>query len=241
MDTQTRHALKQDTFIDATHDSLNWAKENRQRVLTLGIVVAVAIVLTIIGALGYESRSEAASAAFGEAMQTYQAPLAQPGQPVPPGVQTFPSAAARSKAANDLFVAAADKYSLLSAGRNARYFAGLTYLEMGQNASAESTLKDVAGSMDHDLGALAKLALASLYHQTGRDPAAIDLLNELAAKPTSTVPASMAKLQLAALYEANHQTDQANRIYAQLKDQDKTGAACQIAAQKLSGGNAPQQ
>ncbi len=239
MDTQTRHALKKDSFVTATHDSLNWAQENRERVLALSIAVVAAIVIAIGGALIYQHRSDAAAADFSHAMRVYQAPLSTSAEPIAPGIQSFPSAAARAKAANQLFLQAADRYGMLADGRNARYFAGLTYIEMGENASAESTLKSVADSWDHDLASLANLALAGLYHQTGRDPQAIDLLNQLAAKPTATVPAGVAKLQLAQLYEAANQPEQAKRIYAQLKDEDKTGAAGQIAAQKLSGPQQP--
>ena len=239
VDTQTRHALKQDSFVTATQESLDWASDHRKRLITVGIAVAVVLLVIIVGAVIYQQRSAAASEAFGNAMQTYQAPLSQPGQQVPPSVQAFASIADRAKAANKLFLDVADKYSMTPDGRNARYFAGLTYMEMGQNAQAETTLKDVADSMNKNVAALGKLALASLYHQTGRNPAAIDLLNQLATKPTDTVPAGMAKLQLASLYESSNQPDEAKRIYAQLKDQDKTGAAGQIAAQKLSG--APQQ
>ncbi len=235
MDTQTRHALKKDSFVTATHDSLNWAQENRERVLALSIAVVVAIVVAIGGALIYQHRSDAAAADFSHAMQVYQAPLTTSGEPIPAGIQSFPTTVLRAKAANELFLQTANSYGMLSAGRNARYFAGLTYIEMGENASAESTLKSVASSWDHDVASLADLALASLYHQTGRDPQAIDLLNKLAAKPTSTVPAGVAKLQLAEIYEASNQPEQAKRIYAQLKDEDKTGAAGQIASQKLSG------
>ena len=49
-------------------------------------------------------------------------------------------------------------------------------MEQGQNALAESTLKEVASGWNSDLGALAKLSLAQLYRQTGRDPQAIDAL-----------------------------------------------------------------
>ena len=54
--------------------------------------------------------------------------------------------------------------------------------------------------------------------------------NQLIAKPTSTVPADAAQLQLAALYEKTNPAE-ANKIYAQLKS--SKSAAGQIAAQKL--------
>jgi lipopolysaccharide biosynthesis regulator YciM len=119
-------------------------------------------------------------------------------------------------------------------GKLSRYFAGLTFVEAGQNASAESTLKQVAGGMNADLAALAKLSLAQLYRQTGRDAQAIELYNELTAKSSSTVPPGLAQLQLAELYENQGKPDAAKKIYAQLKDKDPKGPAGQTAAQKLN-------
>ena len=97
--------------------------------------------VAIVSVLVYNSRSEAASVAFGAAMQAYQTPLAQAGQAVPPGVNTYPSIVERAKAANALFLGVADKYGMTPDGRNALYFAGLTYVEAGQNQQAEDTLK----------------------------------------------------------------------------------------------------
>jgi lipopolysaccharide biosynthesis regulator YciM len=173
-------------------------------------------------------------------MQVYQTPLADPSQPIPPGVKTFPSIADRAKAANGLFVQTADQYGMTSGGRLARYFAGLTYLEEGQNASAESTLKQVSDGWDRDIASLGKLALAQLYRQTGRSQQAVDLLNQIVAKPSSTVSAGTAQLQLAALYESMNQPEQAKKIYAQLKDKDAKGVAGMIAGQKLNPSAPPQ-
>ena len=62
------------------------------------------------------------------------------------------------------------------------------------------------------------------------DSQAVVLYNQLIAKPTNTVPADAARLQLAALYEKTNPAE-ANKIYAQLKS--SKSAAGQIAAQKL--------
>lgn len=234
MDQQTRQALKHDQFVDTTAHGLEWAGEHRRSLIMAGSIALAVIVLIVIAALVYNSRSDQAAVAFGEAMQTYQTPLAPSGEPVPPGVKTFPSSADRAKAANQLFMQVADRYSMTPSGKLARYFGGLTYLDEGQNASAESTLKQVSTSWDRDLSSLAKLALAHLYRQTGRNQQAIDLYNELAAKPSSTVPAGTAQLQLAELYESQNQPELAKKIYAQLKDKDAKGPAGMIAAQKLN-------
>ena len=234
MDQQTRQALKHDQFVDTTQHGLEWASQNRRPLILIGAIIAAVIAIIIIGAIVFNSRSEKASVAFGEAMQTYQTTLATPGQQVPAGVKTFPSAAERAKAANQLFVKTADTYGMTSSGRLARYFAGLTAIEAGQNATAESTLKQVASSWNSDLASLAKLALAQLYRQTGRDQQAIDVYNDLTAHPSTAVPAGTAQLQLADLYEAENKPELAKKIYATLKDKDAKGPAGMIAAQKLN-------
>lgn len=234
MDQQTRHALKRDRFVSTTHQGLEWASENREQMIRLGVAVAVVIALAIICALIYNSRSNAAAAAFGDAMQTYQTPLATPDQPVPPGAKTFSSIAERAKAANAQFMAVANKYGMTPEGENALYFAGLTYEDAGENQQAEDTLKKVAGSWNSNLAALAKFSLAQLYHNTGRDQQAIDIYNQLSKKPTNTVPYGLAQLTLADLYNSEGKTDEAKKIYATLKDKDSKGVAGEIAAQKLN-------
>jgi lipopolysaccharide biosynthesis regulator YciM len=148
-----------------------------------------------------------------------------------PGATTFSTVAERAKAANQQFVDVTKRYGSLPAGTKARYFAGLTFMEMGQNGNAEIALKEVADGHNSDMAALAKVALASLYQQTGRTSEAVVLYQQLIAKPTSTVPANAAQLQLAALYQITNPA-QAKRIYAQLKN-DKS-AAGEIAAQQLA-------
>ena len=238
VDQQTRHALKEDKFVSTTSHGLEWASENRKPVMLWASVVIGIIVVVVLGAVIYNSRSNAASAAFGAAMQTYQTPLAQAGEPVPPGTKTFSSTTERAKAANTQFLAVADKYGMMPDGKTARYFAGLTYMESGQPQQAEDTLKKVADGSNANLAALAKFALAALYRGTNRNQQAIDLYNQLAAKPTSTVSYGIAKLTLADLYISEGKPDEAKKVYAELKDKDPKDPAGQIATQRLAAGNA---
>jgi tetratricopeptide (TPR) repeat protein len=236
LDTQTRHALKQDRFVEATASGLGWLQVHRTNVIKVAVAIVIVAALIVTGALVYSSRSASAQSAFGQAMDIYSTPLRQPGQPVTPGEPSYATAAERAKAANPLFVDVANRYGWLKIGANARYFAGLTYLDLGQTAQAEAALQKAGDSHDSGLAALAKMALAGVYRQTGRAAQAVDLYQQLIKKPTTTVPASAAKLQLAELYEATNPA-QAKKLYAEIKDQDKTTAAGQIAAQKLNGGS----
>ena len=55
----------------------------------------------------------------------------------------------------------------------------------------------------------------------------------MVAKPSETVSAGVAQLDLADLYVAEGKQDQARAIWAKVKDADKDGAAGTLAAQKL--------
>jgi predicted negative regulator of RcsB-dependent stress response len=240
VDQQTKAALKKDKFVTTTTHGLEWASENRRSVITTTSILLAVIVVVVLSAVIYNNRSEAASAAFGSAMQTYQTPLTQPDQPVPAGVKTFNSGAERAKAANAQFLEVAGKYGMTPSGGNARYFAGLTAIEAGQPQQAEDTLKAIASGWDSNLAALAKFALAQMYHDTGRDPQAIDLYKELTKKPAATIPAGLAQLQLADLYTAEGKIADARTIYATLKQDDAKGPAGAIASEKLNPAAAQQ-
>ena len=177
-------------------------------------------------------RSSAAEEALGKAMDVYDTPLAQPGAPAEAGV--YSSAAARSKEANREFVAIAHDFGWLPEAAEAHYFAGVTYIDLGETGNAETELKTASGAWNHNLANLAKLALAGLYHQENRDSEAISLYNELVAKPSTTVSAGVAQLDLADLYVAEGKKDEARKLWAKVKDADKDGAAGQIAEQKLA-------
>jgi predicted negative regulator of RcsB-dependent stress response len=233
VDTQTRHALKNDKFAQATASSVSWVSGHRSGVLRWVIAAVVVLALGIGAAVYWNMRTAAADNALGSALDTYNAALATPGAPPETGVYT--TAADRSRAANKQFAAVIQEYGRLPEGAKAHYFAGITYEDLGQTASAEAELKAAESSWDHNLSNLAKLALAGVYHQSARDAQAIDLYNQLIAKPSETVSASVAQLDLANLYAAAGKQDQARAIWAKVKDADKDGQAGTIATQKLAG------
>ncbi len=211
---------------------MSWLSGHRSGVVRWVIGGAVVLVLAIGTLILWNVKSAAADTALGAAMDTYNAPLTQPGLPVGNGV--YATSADRSKAANQQFAAVANQYGWLPQGTKAHYFAGITDEELGQNASAETELKAASGAWDRNLSNLAQLALAGLYHQTARDAQAIDIYNALAAKPSETVSTAVAQLDLADLYAAQGKQDQARALWAKVKDADKDGAAGSIATQKLA-------
>jgi predicted negative regulator of RcsB-dependent stress response len=224
--------MKHDALVDSAQNVLGWFEDHKSEAILFSVILVAVIAIGVGSILFYQHRQDEASAAFGAAMDIYSAPVAQPGTPPQPGVRTYPSANARAQAANEQFVKVADSFGSTSAGKRAIYFSGLTYMEMGKTAEAETTLKKAVQKGDKNLAALANLALAGLYQQSGRTSDAVQLLNQLAAHPTTTVPAGESKLELAAIYERTN-PEQAKKIYAQLKDKEAKTAAGQIATQKL--------
>lgn len=212
-----------------------WANQNRRRLIeSVGALLAI-ILIVVMTLVVYNARSASAGEQFGAAMRTYETPVVNANQPVPPGTKTFSTDSERAKQSYAAFSAVADKYGMTTAGHNAKYMAAVSAAESGQSATAEKMLQEVASGWNSDNSALANLALAHLYRQTGRDADAIAIYNHLTAKPTVTVPAGLAQLQLADLYESENKPADAKKIYAQLKDKDAKSAAGEMAAQKLAG------
>lgn len=240
MDNATKRQLKkQDQFIAITEHGVDWAKENQRQAITIGVVVVALILIVVFGYTYYQHRTNAASNAFGDAMQTYQEPLASQAPELQPGTKTFPDAKARATAANAQFLAVADKYGMTSPGKMALYMTGVTYIEEGNTSAAEDALKKVASSWDADTAALGKSALAGLYEQTGRNADAEKLLEELSKGSASTVPPFYAQVRLGDLYQSEGRIPDAKRVWAQVKDKDKDpkgnpGPAAEVASERLN-------
>lgn len=232
MDIQTRRALKNDRLAQAAVSSASWVGEHRANVVRWAITAGALLAVVVGGSIFWSVRTSAANAALGAALDVYTTPLAQPGAPPEPGV--YATAADRAKEANREFVAVAQEYGWLPVAAKAHYFAGVTYEELGQNGPAETELTTASHSWNRNISDLAKVALAGLYRQTSRSDEAIALYNEIIAKPSATVSAPVAQLDLADLYASEGKQDQARAIWAKVKDADKEGAAGSIAAEKLA-------
>jgi predicted negative regulator of RcsB-dependent stress response len=234
VDIQTRPAGRTGALPQAGTPGSFWLQQNLALVIRLSVILAIVILAAVSWAIWSNHRNDEASAAFSQAMDIYDSPLKQPGEPNMPDITTYADAAARAKAVNPIFLGIADKYSWTKAGANARYFAGLTDEDMGDTAAAEKNLKMAADKHDANLAALAKMSLASLYLTTGRRDQSAKLYRDLIAHPTTTVSADAARLALAASEETTNPQD-ARLLYAKIKDTAKDTVAGEIATQKLSG------
>ena len=238
MRAETRHQLKQDAFsrvtIGAAEKTAHWSVEHKNTLIVAVIVVA-AVAAAVAGGWYYLSaQNEKASLDMTQAVRTLEAQLRPAGAPAQPGIPSFASAKERAEAAKKQFQAVLDKYPHTHSADMAKYFLGVTSATEGDTASAENNFKTVASTGNKELASVAKLALATLYSNTSRTKDAVALLQELINKPTTSVSKVTAQLQLAELYQASNQPLDAKRLYEQIKKDNPSTEAGQMATQKLA-------
>lgn len=237
MRAETRHQLKQDRFsrvtLDAAERTAHWSVEHKNKLVVAAIAVA-AVVAAVVGSWYYLGRQDQkASLDMSVAVRTLNTPVRPPNMPAQPDAPSFASVAERAAAAHKQFQAVVDKYPHTHAAEFAHYFVGLTAADLGDNASAEREFQKVISSANSDVAALAKMALASVYRNTGRNKQAIELYKQLAAKPTTTVGKAAAQMELAATYQSDNQPLEAKRIYETIQKENPATEAGQLASSKL--------
>ena len=233
MRSYTRHQLKQDSFTTSTAETISWAVERRSQVIAAGVVVVVILALLVGGWTWISYRDQQASGDLAKAIEKYSAPIRPPGTPATPDVQSYGSAQERAKDTNGEFTRIANKYKFTQSAQVARYFAGITSRELGNDTEAEQDLQEVAGSRYPEIASLAKMALAAIYHETNRNLQAIDLYKQLTDHPTVSVGKSAAQLALASVYESMARTDDARHLYEQMQKESPGTAVSQIASERL--------
>jgi tetratricopeptide (TPR) repeat protein len=234
---ETRHQLKQDRFsratIEAAEATVHWTVEHKTK-LILGSVVVVVVAAAILGTLYHLNlQDQEASAMLSQAVRTLDTAIRPEGSPPQPDVPSFTSSRDRATQAHRQFQEIVSQYPHTRSAAFARYFVGLTSSQLGDNATAERELKEVAASRNADLAALAKFALASVYRNTNHNKEAIDLYNQLISKPTRTVAKVTAQLEQAATYQSAQLPLEAKRVYEQVQKENPATEAAQMASAKL--------
>ncbi len=238
MRAETRHQLKEDRFSKATlqaaEKTVDWTVEHKSKLIVAAVVVLVAAAIVLGGWYYLNTQNDKASAEFSAATRTMQAPVRPAGMPPQEGFQSFASTQERAAEARKQFQTILDKYPHTHAATMARYFVGLTSFQMGDNATAERDLQEVAKSSKKEIAALAKLALASVYRAENKDVQAVELYQQLMDKPTITVSKVSAQLELADFYENRNKPDEAKRIYEQIAKENPASEAASVAQQRAS-------
>jgi tetratricopeptide (TPR) repeat protein len=235
---ETRHQLKQDRFskvtLEAAENAAHWTVEHQSKVIAAAIAVAVIAAIAFGGWYYVNTQDEKASAELSTAVRTFETPVRPAGVPAQPGYDTFASAQERATAARKQFQAIVDKYPRTHTADMARYFVGLAAEQLGDNAAAERSLQEAAGSSNADLAALGKFALASVYRVENKGLQAIDLYKQLIEKPTLVVSKVTAQIELAELYVSQQKPDEAKKIYDQVEKENPSTEAASLAQRRAA-------
>jgi len=235
---ETRRSLKEDRFRGATiqvaERTAHWSVEHKSKLITFSIIVLV-VLAAVLGTWAYlSSQDEKASVDLGAAVRTMETQVRPPGVPAQPNFPSFASSEERATAAKKEFQQVVDKYPHTHTADVARYFLGLTSNDLGDNATAERYLGEVASIHDKDLAGLAKFALAAVYRKENTDGQAVDLYKQLIDRPTATVAKVTAQMELASFYQSKQQTADAKRIYEQVQKENQGTEAGSLAGSKLT-------
>jgi len=236
---ETRHQLKQDRFskttIDVAEATVHWSVEHKNKLIAGTIVVAVIAALLVGGWYYLAQQDTKASAAMTQAVRTMGTPLRPANMPPQPDNPSFASAKERATAAQTQLQKVINDYPHTKSADFARYFLGVSAIDLGDNVAAEKDFKEVASVHNDDLSGLANFALAAVYRNTNRTKDAIDIYKKLVEKPTRTIGKSTAQLELAATYQAAQQPAEAKRIYEQVQKENPNTEAAQMALTKAQG------
>jgi tetratricopeptide (TPR) repeat protein len=220
VDRLTRRQLKQDEFRETFDRFEDYLKHHYQDILTVTLLVVV-VVGAALGLKLYVDRQEAdADAALGAALMTFRAYVgtAAPGT-LGPDAETYPTAQAKYKKALDEFNAIVQKYRMYprpKAVTIARYQAGVCQALLGDQAGAIKTLEEAGHDRDGEVAALARFALADELAKTGKLAEGAKIYQELADRPTLSVPRATALLAMADAYRSS-QPARARQIYNNLQ------------------------
>jgi len=233
---ETRHQLKQDRFSKATFEAaektVHWSEEHKTKLIVIVIAVVVIAAIAFGGWYYVNTQDEKASAELSTAVRTFETPVRPAGVPPQPGMESFASSQERATAARKQFQVIVEKYPHTHTADMARYFVGLASSQLNDNAAAERSLQEAAGSRNADLAALGKFALASVYRSENKDTQAVDLYKQLIDKPTVVVSKATAQLELAEFYESKQKPDEAKKIYDQVAKENPATEAASLAQRR---------
>ena len=189
------------------------------------ILIAVAAILLIIaGWLAYktfvaEPRENKASTAMAKAQEMF-------------AERDFQKALNGDKT-NEGFLSVIENYGGTDAANRAKGYAGLCYAQMGKWQEAVKYLEDFSPKSDAIISPAIVAALGNAYANTGKVDEAISTLKEAASMADSrsesvnntTSPTYL--LQAARLLESQKKTDEALKIYKQIKEKYVNSAVAQ--------------
>jgi predicted negative regulator of RcsB-dependent stress response len=226
----TKLSRKEIVAEDTVHKIIIWlftfCRENRAKI---GVVVLAVVLVGVGGYLGYQfldSRDLRAQEQLTKGIEYFGGTVtpdatADPYSKGP--TPSFRSDSDKYKAAAKEFSSIASGFSYGSASVIARYYLGLSQLQLGQKQDAIKNLESVTGnSKNRTVGYLAKRVLASVYFSSGNYQGARDVLEGMIKDSKCDLPKEELSIQLSKVLVAQGKSAEAIKV---LREADKRSDA----------------
>jgi len=199
----TRHELKEQDEITTSLQKVTEFVVLRKKEVTTGLTIAALLAIAIFGWTYYRSnRNAKAQAQLSLAINTFN--------------DTVNIKSDKERYEKTIVEAQKtyDQYRSLPISNIALYYVALSQEGVGDMAKATQTLQQVAERGDASIKGVAQFALGAIYKKHGETQKAIDVYKQIYDKVCYSKAA--VAYELASLYEANKQTDQAKDFYQKL-------------------------
>jgi len=208
--------LKRDKFVETVEHGAEYAASHARN-LWIAAAFAALIMASVFGwRFWSDQQSQKASVAMDDALKVFEARIRTPAEPQDPSEVSYLIEKTKYTDARKKFDDVAQKYSLTTQGTLARYYSALCSERLGEKDKASAGMRDLSTSSNPDVAALARLSLADLAEQAGKNDEAAQLLQGLMDHPSTLVPRARSELALANLYRRTKPAEAA-KLYEQIK------------------------
>lgn len=194
---QVKEMAKHDVFQERTMETVDYLTHHKSDVMkyVLGGLAAIAL---IGGFFWYRSYQHDVRQEKLQALLHIHGATVSPGEAPPFAAKVFKTDAERDAALRSEFPKFIAEYSGSDEASIASYYLGINLVESGNSAEGEKHLKTAIDS-GSPYSALARIALAQVYHMQNKDAEAVKLVEPLIASPTPLVSKEHAIIEKAKL------------------------------------------
>jgi predicted negative regulator of RcsB-dependent stress response len=195
----------------------------RGKLIAAGALAAVVVAVGVYFLLDFlDARAAEGQRQLARAISIYHGTIdpAAPEDPFSKGPEpAFRTEQAKYQAAVKEFQVFLDKRGSSKLGVIARYYLGLSQLELGQSKEGIQNLEQVRNNAkDRTVAYLARKVLAEQYVESGNAKGAQELLEGMIQDPQCDLPKEDLRLELGKAYAAEGKRDQALKVLRQARD-----------------------
>jgi predicted negative regulator of RcsB-dependent stress response len=224
----TKLTRKEIIAEDPVHEALIWVVEffhTNGKKIGIALGAAVVLGLGVYAGLRYlDSREILAQKDLAKGLDFFHGQVSEEAKSDPyssGSIPTFPSDTAKYQAAAREFSTVISQQGYAKIAVIARYYLGLSQLQLGQSKEAVQNLESVAGnSKNRTVGFLAKKVLATYYYTSGNYGEARGILDAMIKDPQCNLPKDDLSLLLSRVLVAQGKREEAIKVLTEASSQN---------------------